>query len=289
MTRFVAIFRRFPRTTAVLLAAALRSASGWVVAFPLVAALSALGVGSLPSGDRALFAPSGLLLVETLRVGELPLRAAAQTSLLSWVLCALAQALPTALVFAAFALPPTDPGAPFRRALALTPRFIALGALDCGLCALTFVLGILLWPAATSASGDAQFGLAALVIGWALLLSAAISMFVDLARLASIEPDKTLRQAVDEAALGFRRRGLRLAARYVLTSGAGALCVAAAARGTELCRVDAAGELRVLVVFALHQAVLIALTGIQAVWVRALSNTDAGGRYWPLPGTAAEH
>jgi hypothetical protein len=288
VTRISALFRRFPRTVAVLLAAALRSASGWVVAFPIVAALSALGVGSLPGGDRALFAPGGLLLVETLRVGEVPLRAAAQASLLSWVLCALAQALTTALVFAAFGLQPTESGAPFRRALALTPRFIVLGVVDCGLCALTFVLGFLLWPAATAASGDAQYVLAALVIGWALLLSAAISVFIDLARLASVEPEKTLRQAVDEAALGFRQRGFRLAARYVVFSGAGALCVAAAARGSELARVDAAGELRVMVVFALHQAVLIALTGIQAVWVRALSNTDAGGRYWPLPSAATE-
>ncbi len=288
MTRFSAIFRSFPRALTVLLAAALRSALGWVVAFPIVAALSAVGVGSLQGGDRALFAPSGVLLVETLRLAEIPLRAAAQTSLLSWALCALVQALPTALVFAAFSRPPTGPGAPFRRALALTPRFIVLGALDCGLCALTFVLGFLLWPAATSASGDAQYALAVLVIGWALLLSAAISVFGDLARLASVEPEKTLRQAIDEAALGFRRRGLHLAARYVLASSAGALCVAAAARGTELCRVEAAGELRVLVVFALHQAVLIALTGIQGVWVCALSNTDAGGRYWPLPSTATD-
>ena len=283
MTRLVGIWARSPRLGALLVAAALRSCLGWVVAFPLVAALSALGVGSLPGGDRALFAPSAMLLVETLRVGEVPLRAAAQTSLLLWVSCALAQALPTALVFAAFAAPPGDPGAPFRRALALTPRFIALGVLDCGLCALTFGLGLLLWPAATSASGDAQYGLAALLLGWAMLLCAAISVFVDLARLASVEQSQSLRQAVGEASLGLQSRWLALFSRYFVASGAGALCVAAAARVTELCRVDAAGELRIALVFALHQMVLVALTGIQAVWIRALSGTEAGGRYWPLP------
>ena len=153
MTRLALILARFPRTVALLCAAALRSLLGWVVAFPIVATLSALGVGSLAGGDRALFAPSALLLVETLRVGEVALLAAAQTSLFLWLLCALVQAFPTALVFAAFADLPHDGAEPaFRRALALTPRFIALGAVDCGLCALTFGLGFLAWPVATSAS-----------------------------------------------------------------------------------------------------------------------------------------
>lgn len=270
MTRFSLIFRRFPRTIALACAAALRSLLGWVVAFPIVASLSALGVGSLAGGDRTLFAPSGLLLVEVLRVGETSLLAAAQTSLFLWLLCALAQALPTALVFTAFAEPLPDAGAPFRRALALTPRFVALGALDCGLCAMTFGLGFLAWPAATSAAGDAQYWFAALLVGWAVLLSAAISIFVDLARVASLTADKTFRQAVDQAALGFKSRWLSLFSRYLLASGAAAFCVAAAARATELVRVEQPGELRVALVFALHQAVLIALTGIQAVWVRRL-------------------
>jgi hypothetical protein len=274
VTRFSRFFTRFPRTVALLCAAALRSLLGWVVAFPIVATLSALGVGSLAGGDRALFAPSALLLVETLRVGEVALFAAAQTSLFLWLLCALVQAFPTALVFAAFADLPRDGAEPaFRRALALTPRFIALGAVDCGLCALTFGLGFLAWPAATSASGDAGYGLAALLIGWAVLLSAAISIFVDLARLSSLDRETTLRRAVDEAALRFRKRWLSLFSRYLLASGAGAFCVAAAARATELCRVEEPGALRVALVFALHQAVLIALTGIQCVWVQRLPDT----------------
>jgi hypothetical protein len=162
----LAIFSRFPRPTALLCAALLRSLLGFLVAFPLVSALSALGVGALTGGDRALFAPSAVLLVETLRVGEVALTAAAQSSLLLWLVCALAQAMPTALVFSAFGEPlRRGAHAPFRRALALTPRFVALGSIDFGLCALTFGLGFLAWPAATSASGDAYYGLVALLLG----------------------------------------------------------------------------------------------------------------------------
>jgi len=274
VSRFDAWVRRYPRATAVLCASAARSLLGWGIAFPIVAALGALGAGALPGGDRALFAPSGLLLVGALRLGQVPLLAAAETALLAWLCGALILALPTALVFAACAAPAPEPGAPFRRALALTPRFVALGALDYGLCALSFGLGLLAWPAVTSTSGDAHDVLAASVVGVALVISAAITVFVDLARLASLAPGTTLREAVDAAGAELRRRGFGLFCAYLTASGAGALAVALAARGTELCRVEAPGAWRVALVWLLHQSVLVVLTIIQAAWVRRLSERE---------------
>jgi hypothetical protein len=54
---------------------------GWIAAFPLVALSSALGSGALDGGDRALFAPSGLLLLELLRRAASALPAVAESSL----------------------------------------------------------------------------------------------------------------------------------------------------------------------------------------------------------------
>lgn len=274
MSRFAAWSRRYPRATAVLCASAVRALLGWVISFPFVAALSALGVGALPGGDRALFAPSGLLLAETVRLGQVALLAALQTALLAWFACALLQALPTALVFATFAAPRHDARAPFRRALALTPRFVALGALDYGLCALTFVFALLAWPAASSASGGAEYLLTALVVGSAAMIAAVISVFVDLARLASLSAGTTLREAVDEAGVELRRRWFGLFSAYLFASGAGALAVALAARGAELYRVEEPGAWRVALVWLLHQSVLVALTLIQGAWVRRLSERE---------------
>ena len=64
-------------------------ASSMLVCLPTLAALSDVGVGRLPAGDRALFEPGALLLLEVVRVGRTRLIGGLESSALSAVFASL--------------------------------------------------------------------------------------------------------------------------------------------------------------------------------------------------------
>jgi hypothetical protein len=260
--------RHSPRQLALLVALLSRALLGWCVAYPLVALTSSLGAGALAGGDRALFQPSGLLLLELLRRGAEAWPAAAGSSLLLLGAALTLHTLPTALVFAVFTQHHRDVASALRRARARVGRFFWLGVLELTLTALVCVIVWWAWSALGPAEPRAWAALSAFALTLALL--AGIGIGCDLARAASIGAQRTVASAFTSAAEVAARRGYELAAGYVLVSGTGALALALSARAVSSLSVEREGSLRVVAAFALHLCALAALSGLQALWVRRL-------------------
>jgi hypothetical protein len=265
--------RRSASQLALASALVARLVLGWIAAFPLVALASALGSGALDGGDRALFAPSGLLLLELLRRAAPALPAVAESSLLLFLIALAMQTLATALSFAAFAGGFSEPRAAFERARARVPRFLVLGVLELVLTAATIALAWMVWSELGPAEAGVRRWTALLGIALTLLLVAAIAVVCDLARAASVAGELRLGAALRLATHTARARAAELAGSYVLAGGAGALCVAVAARAVGWLSVEREGGWRVAGAFALHLGVLALLCAIQALWLRRL------GRY----------
>ena len=246
---------------------------GWIVAFPLVALGSGLGAGALDGGDRALFAPSGLLLLELLRRAAAALPAVAESSLLLLVIALALQTLATALSFAAFAGGFREPRTAFERARARVPRFLVLGGLEIVLTGAAITVAWIFWSELGPAEPGVRFWTALFGIALTLLIVAAIAVVCDLARAASIAGELGLGAALRLAAYTARTRAAELTGSYVLAGGAGALFAAVAARAVGGLSLEREGGWRVVSAFALHLTVLALLCAIQALWLRRL------GRY----------
>jgi hypothetical protein len=263
---------------AVVSAFASRAVLGWAVAFPLTATIAALGTGHLETGDRALFAPSGLHLLELLRRGSTTLIASGKTALILLALASALHALPTALVFATAAPGRRGYAGCLRLAWLKLPRFLGLGALELAACGAAAVVSWLLWSALRppESAWRTAFDVVSTMVGLSCVSAAAI--LADLARARSMATDTPLTATLDHAlgALGSRR--LELACRYVLATGAGALSIALAARAVGLCHVEREGSARVLGALFLHWGVLASLTVIQAWWARRLYATPDSPR-----------
>jgi hypothetical protein len=255
-----------------------RSVLGWVVSFPLIATVAALGTGALEHGDRALFAPSGLHLLDLLLHGASSFLAAGYSAFLLLLLASLLHTLPTALLFAALAHPDGDYRSALRRAAGKLPRFLGLGALELALLGFGAGVAWFAWAALRPSQAEWRTFFDVAAGGLALALLAATTIGADLARVASMKADASFFDALQQAFAWLKQRGLELAGGYVLASGVGALAVALAARGVGLCQVERAGALRVLGALVLHQAALGLLTLIQAAWTRRLYATPVSPR-----------
>jgi hypothetical protein len=184
-----------------------------------------------------------------------------------------AQTLATALSFSAFAGGFREPRAAFRRARARLPRFLVLGGLEVVLTAATLAVAWLLWSELGPVEPSIRWWAAVAGIGLTLLILGAIAVVCDLARAASVAGELRFAAALRFSADTALTRAAPLSGGYVLSGGAGALCVALAARAVGWLAVEREGGWRVASVFVLHLAVLAVLCAIQALWLRRL------GRY----------
>lgn len=252
---------------------------GWFCAFPVISAVSALGTGSLEHGDRALFAPSSLMLLELLRRGQEPFAASAPVALLLFVVALIVNTAPVALLFSVFAGKAeaakevegkTDARRALCAALSAAPRFVLIGAAELILLCLVLLLALALWPGELWAEAPAELLTAGSVGLSCLGLATGLAIVLDLWRAHGVSPSGRLRDALARALESFRSAPLELVAGYVLFVGLGALTVAVVARAVELCRVELEGLGRVGLVFLLHVSALLTLTLLQALWARRL-------------------
>jgi hypothetical protein len=259
---------RSAREIAVAIAFVARSGLGWVVAAPAISAVTALGTGSLETGDRALFAPSGLVLVELLRRGQVVFTASAAPVAMLFGVALLVSALSTALLFSVFSPGEPDLRRALRSALANAPRFALIGCVELVAGGLLVLAGRAIWPALRESS--ASSALIPLAAAFAVGLLALSSIVGDLLRAEITAAERTLRDGLERAIEALRGAPLTLAGGYVLATGLGALGVALAARGVELVRVELEGAWRVVLAFLFHQAALLLLTLIQSRWAGRL-------------------
>jgi hypothetical protein len=268
----------FPRPGAFAEAALLlygtRALLGWFVALPIVQVVEQSGIGLLERGDAALFQPGGLHLLELVREQSAGLRAGLETSIFLGVTTLIVLAVPQALLFARAPKTLREHGGSLR-VLSVAPRFLGVGVLEAlGVALVAVVFAI------TSAAVAASFGastseperdlarLAVLLPGLGAMNL--IAILADIVRLELVRGPTRLLRALPTAIDDLRGALGPLLGGFTLASGSSVLLVALGARGTELCRIEEPGALRVVLVALLHQGVLFALVAIQALWVRRL-------------------
>lgn len=260
-----------------------RALLGWLVALPLIEAVSGSGIHSLPQADRALFEAGGLWLLE-LGFREMHALLAGLRASLWLALAALVLRTPvSALLYSASVDPKAALPLAFRRALALFPRFLGLSALEAcgrGLCvALTLLLAYGLETLVPRAKNEmfADWPTLAAALVCAFLLST-LAVFLECSRaFSAASPQQRLREVFASAAHATRTRALEWAGSGALYVGTLALLLASSGRLVELIDVGRPGAQRVLAVWLLHQGVLLAACWVQSAWVRrVLSLTQAG-------------
>lgn len=264
------------RVLAVALDFALRAAAGLVLASPLLAAVASTGITRFPEGDRLLFEPGGLMLVEVARTLSSAVVPLLQAELVMGLVLALGLVVPYAVLLVALSRrEPRTLSELFGTALTRVPPLVALQGLtllaeSAALLALaTFAAGLReTLVGATSRRADLVF-LAVLALGGLVLLG--LGALRDLSSAACVE--ETLGSP---AAL---RRGVAslLRAPGAVCSGFGAAlvaagaCVAAGALLTGALDVGRPGAFRVALVLLVHQAVLLGRSVVRAFWLhRAL-------------------
>ena len=260
------------RTLAVWFEFACRSAAGLVLAAPVTAAVAVSGLGAFPEGDRLLFEPGGLLLVEVARASWLWLAPLASASLVTVAVLSVALTLPTALLWTTSADESGDAlPALFGRAAAQVPSLLALT----GLTFLGQILAICLGFAGAGFFRDAldnpiQGDLWALLpLGAGTIVALAFGLLRDVASAAVACGTPNARAALRVALGALFDAPLTLVARWVVPSLTGVAVAVAVAAAVGVIDVARPGSLRVLLVAVLHQGVVLALSVCRAVWFTA--------------------
>ncbi len=272
--RPVAAFRR---AGYVLFEHALRVSAAALLALPVAAALGGTGVTELPGGDRALFEPGGLMLLETVRA-LLPYSGGlVKSSLLSAFALAALLVVPHAMLLVALSREqPRRASDVVAEAVRRLPALYSLSALGFLLRCLLFALGVTLAGFARQAlaGGDPRtedltfVAVAALgVLGWI-----AGGALADLARAAAVDAELAARDAALAALDVLRARPLRVAACYALYSASALALVAVTGALVERLDVSRAEAARFVAVAVLHQLAALALAFLRA---RVLAETLA--------------
>ncbi len=258
---------------------ACRCAAGLVLAAPFTAAVAASGLGAFAEGDRLLFEPGGLLLVEVARASWLWLTPLANASLVTFAVLSVALTLPASLLWVTSAddTPATAP-ALFGRAVALVPSLLALA----GLALLGQILAICLGVAG---AGFFRSALESPVAGdrWALvplgcagLVALAFGVLRDVASAAVACGVPNARSGLRAALTALLGAPRALLTRWVAAAVAGLAVVAAVAGGVGIIDVGRPGSLRVVAVAVLHQSVVLALSVFRAGWFTAAARVVRG-------------
>jgi hypothetical protein len=257
------------RTLAVLFEFACRGAAGLVLAAPITAAVAASGLGAFPEGDRLLFEPGGLLLVEVARASWHWLGPLANASLLTLAVVSLALSVPAALLWVTSA--EEDDASPpvlFSRACALVPSLLALEGVAFLGQILTLCLGF-------AAAGWFRSGLENPVAGdrWALLplacaalLALGLGIVRDVASASVTCGAPNARSGLRAALAVVAGAPGTLLTRWLRAALAALALVAAVAGAVGAVDVGRPGALRVVAVAVLHQSVVLALSVFRAGW-----------------------
>lgn len=259
----------FRRAGYVLFDHALRVGAAALLALPVAGTIRGTGITQLPSGDRALFEPGGLMLLETLRA-LLPQGSGLVTSaLVSAFALAAVLVVPHAILLSALARSEKRPvSVVVAEAVPRLPALYSLAALGflakCLLFALCFTLAGFARDAVAGSNprtqdlvfaGVAMLGALAWIAGGAL---------TDLARAACVDGQRSVRGAA-LAALGvLRARPLRVAALYAIYSLSALSLVAATGALVSKLDVSRPEAARFAAVAVLHQLVALGLAFLRA-------------------------
>jgi hypothetical protein len=266
---------RARRRPALLLGvAALRLLAGFCLAWPLSSLIASSGVGLRAEGDRALFESGGYLLAEVLRLRGGELEAVARGLLPVFALGLLLTAAGNAALLVGVnwrgRLPPREL---LSRASERLPALIVLGV-GTALAQLVLLLagGMLVAaiPEPIAKPVATTFAQAALWLAVALGLGA-LGGFSDLVKASLVRHESRLAEALSRALKCLGHLPIRATFGWIPYALCLLAAVAIAAKLTELCDVSRPGAWRLVLVFALHQAVIVVAVAARAAWfARAL-------------------
>jgi hypothetical protein len=238
----------------------------------VTAAISATGIGAFPEGDRLLFEPGGLLLVEAARQTLSLLGPLAASSLSTAALLGLALTLPRALLWSAVAAETPDRFATLLgHAATRIPSLLALTGLGFLAQVLAYSLGLsaagLMRSSLSGPERGDLFAFAVLALAGALVLALGVLRDVASAAVACGVP--TARAAVRIGFDAVRRAPGSVFVGWLGPAALGLTLVVIAAAGAGILDVARAGGFRVFAVALLHQSVLLALSFCRATWFGA--------------------
>jgi hypothetical protein len=256
-------------TLAALFEFSCRAAAGLVLAAPITAAVAATGIGAFPEGDRLLFEPGGLLLVEAAR-SSLNLVAPLTSSTIAVVaIASVALSLPQALLWTAAAEVTPEPFMTFvGRAGTRVPSLLALLGLGLLSQVLAGTLGL-------TVAGFLRNGMANPIDGdlWALgvvsltcLAVLALGIVRDVASAAVACGADNARQALRFGAATILCAPGTTCRRWLGPAALGLALVGAVAAASGVLDVARPGTPRLVAVLVLHQGVLVALSFCRAAW-----------------------
>jgi len=251
---------------------AFRLCASWLVVMPFVAALAGAGVRDQPLGDATLFEPGGVYLVETLRLA-LPTVAGTFFNAASWfVIGSVLSVLIQGVVIHGQSQPEGSLGSAFQRSISSFPRFVLLGG--CGFLAqtLVLVLTVLAAQAARRSIGGVELAprgdiayASVLFLGLFLLL--AISILVDLARIASAaSKTRGAFVCVELSVQSFLTRPLTIALALVAPLSMTLALAVVIGFAVGALRVEQGDTWRWVLILALHQAVIVFACWAEVYW-----------------------
>jgi hypothetical protein len=217
------------RALAVGLDFALRGAAGLILASPVVAAIASTGIPRFPEGDRLLFEPGGLMLVEVARAlwsAAIPL---VRTELVTGLLLGIALLVPYSLLLVALKRRASTPLELWGEAVTRVPSLLALHGLalltqgGAILATTTFALGLRPSLVGATSRGADLMVVGVLLFGGLLVLGLAVLR--DLASAACVEESLGSRVALGRAHRQSRRvpRGRVAGGRRLARAPGGAL------------------------------------------------------------------
>jgi hypothetical protein len=244
----------------------------FVVAYPIARAVGATGATSFADGDRVLFQAGGARLIDSLRAGDVLLVESLRTSVVIAVLAAMASLLPlTALVVALDTPGKLHAPAIAAKTLVVFPRFAVLtGLAVLAQAVVSFMGGSAAYGVADAFRGslsergaDLLFAFVVLVFG---VLVGLLGVTQDLARAVVVRTRAGVIGALSAAAATLAGRPIRTVGTYLGLVTPVALAIVGSAWLTALIDVGRPGPWRVVLVLAIHQAVVLASVACRAAW-----------------------
>ncbi|MFZ5891536.1 MAG: hypothetical protein ACOY0T_10835 [Myxococcota bacterium] len=252
-----------------------RSALGWLLALPLIGIIGASGVSQGLEADRALFEAGGLWLAELVRLTANELTS---TSAACWPYLLLAVAVRAVLqgmLLAQMRAPESGPAQSLRAALGELWTLLAIAGCEIVGKGLWIVIIALIAGAIADAGmvhNEAWRSLLPLLVAAIGSLGfGALGIAADVRRAVLFEFREIRGAALRTVLDVVSEHAKLLASGYTLRAGIGALILACVARLVELVDVSQSGAWRVVSVLGLHQAALLSLTLLDALWLRRIS------------------
>lgn len=256
----------------ILALTAWRFAAAWLVGLPIVAQVYGSGVSQLVEGERALFAPGGLILAEVLsRLGSALASALGVSTVLFCVAWVLSLA-PLSLFIVGLAKPGRLTFAEHGLAtLRSFPRIAVIAVGTLALQGLAVLLGTLAVAVLAALAESSSQDVRAMIIGSGLSMT--LLAWLSLAGLRDLGYAALVNERVGLlGAFGISIRTLRRSPRailgaYTIFSLSSAFLVILNALVANAADVSRAGSYRIVFLFVIHQLTLFGLTALRGGWL----------------------